>query len=393
MTRPYSHVEICRCNRTSRLFIAMLLLISITLFTQASADSPKQTGLARIAGDNVRLREEPVSGKVIAYLPNGGCVYVYDQTDDAEGYTWYHVNAFHHERNMQGWIRSDLLILPNTLFCDLIDVGIAEKHIIALKSDGSVIAGGSLFSDVCSVEGLYNAVNVDAGWYTSFVFFEDGTYWAKGRSVLRNGEGDFRDLATASVLNDTWAAIRKDGSYFTPDRYDAYNNLDHIYDASHLENVKQIAGGFNFMVCLTEDGKAHVFGLFKDQHEDVESWENIVKISANQHVVGLKADGTVVASGENLYGECDVSEWTDIKEIAAGEYFTIGIRKDGTAIATGSNASNACNVGDFADIIQIEADRFYCVGRTSHGTLMFAGDMRFLDQSPLGVQIVMSSGE
>ena len=31
------------------------------------------------------------------------------------------------------------------------------------------------------------------------------------------------------------------------------------------------------------------------------------------HTVGLKADGTVVAVGDNGKGQCDVSGWTDIK--------------------------------------------------------------------------------
>lgn len=32
-----------------------------------------------------------------------------------------------------------------------------------------------------------------------------------------------------------------------------------------------------------------------------------------RHTVGLKSDGTVVAMGDNDYGQCDVNGWTDIK--------------------------------------------------------------------------------
>lgn len=31
------------------------------------------------------------------------------------------------------------------------------------------------------------------------------------------------------------------------------------------------------------------------------------------NTVGLKSDGTVVAAGDNKYGRCDVSNWTNIK--------------------------------------------------------------------------------
>ena len=44
-----------------------------------------------------------------------------------------------------------------------------------------------------------------------------------------------------------------------------------------------------------------------------ERLEDIVSIvTAGNYTVGLKADGTVVATGWNEYGQCDVSGWTDI---------------------------------------------------------------------------------
>ena len=35
--------------------------------------------------------------------------------------------------------------------------------------------------------------------------------------------------------------------------------------------------------------------------------------TGGNHTVGLKSDGTVVAVGNNFYGQCNVSGWTDIK--------------------------------------------------------------------------------
>jgi alpha-tubulin suppressor-like RCC1 family protein len=36
------------------------------------------------------------------------------------------------------------------------------------------------------------------------------------------------------------------------------------------------------------------------------------------HTVGLKSDGTMVAMGDNTYGQCNVGSWTGIIQVAAG---------------------------------------------------------------------------
>ena len=47
---------------------------------------------------------------------------------------------------------------------------------------------------------------------------------------------------------------------------------------------------------------------------NVSDWRNIVAIdAAADHVIGLMDDGTVIAYGSNRYGQCNVSEWKDIK--------------------------------------------------------------------------------
>jgi alpha-tubulin suppressor-like RCC1 family protein len=54
-------------------------------------------------------------------------------------------------------------------------------------------------------------------------------------------------------------------------------------------------------------------------------------------MVGLKADGTAVAVGDmnHLWGQCSVSDWTDIVQVAAGLFHTLGLKADGTVVAAG----------------------------------------------------------
>lgn len=66
-----------------------------------------------------------------------------------------------------------------------------------------------------------------------------------------------------------------------------------------------------------------------------EPLNRLMRSARDDHTVGLKADGTVVAVGNNLEGECEVSEWNDIVAIYAGSSYTIGLKSDGTVIDTG----------------------------------------------------------
>lgn len=73
-------------------------------------------------------------------------------------------------------------------------------------------------------------------------------------------------------------------------------------------------------------------------------------ISVYYHTVGLKSDGTVVAVGDNKYGQCDVSEWTDIVAVAAGWSHTVGLKSDGTVVAVGDNDDGQYDVSGWKDI-------------------------------------------
>ena len=87
---------------------------------------------------------------------------------------------------------------------------------------------------------------------------------------------------------------------------------------------------------------------------DVSAWTDIVAISAGgSHIVGLRADGTVVAAGFNESSACKVSDWTGIVAVSAGDGYTLGLRADGTVITTkytGEYNYGQCDVTGWKDI-------------------------------------------
>jgi alpha-tubulin suppressor-like RCC1 family protein len=107
---------------------------------------------------------------------------------------------------------------------------------------------------------------------------------------------------------------------------------------------------------------------------DVSNWTDIVEIAAGiGHTVGLQADHTVIAVGDNSYGQCDVGNWTDIIQVAAGYGHTVGRKADGTVVAVGESAWGQCNVSGWTDITQVAAGSYHTVGRKSDGTVVAAG--------------------
>ena len=106
--------------------------------------------------------------------------------------------------------------------------------------------------------------------------------------------------------------------------------------------------------------------------------------AGDQYTVGLKADGTVVAVGSSRYGQCDVSDWTNIVAIETAETHTVGLKSNGTVVATGSNREHQCDVSDWRDIVAISAGLAHTVGVKSDGTVVAIG-RNYEDECDVGM--------
>ena len=106
-------------------------------------------------------------------------------------------------------------------------------------------------------------------------------------------------------------------------------------------------------------------------------WDTFARrdtIAAGIHYsVGLRTDGTVVATGRNDFGQCNVSGWDGIIAVSSGGHYTLGLKSDGTVVATGNNESGSCDVAGWRDIVAIYAGDGCSVGIRIDGTLLVAG--------------------
>ncbi len=152
-----------------------------------------------------------------------------------------------------------------------------------------------------------------------------------------------------------------------------YKDSQHLM-CDILKNRGIISVGCEHTVGLKSDGTVVAVGSNVYGFCDVENWTDIMSISAGDyHTVGLKSDGTVVAVGSSSFGRCNIEEWTDIVSISAGSYHTVGLKSDGTVVVADSNLYGQCNVESWKNIVSISAGDYHTVGLKSDGTVVAAG--------------------
>ena len=190
--------------------------------------------------------------------------------------------------------------------------------------------------------------------------------------------GNYKDAKTQSVtliktLSGSIAAswecvmgVERDGTVVVAESKGEKGNV------SGWKDIVAVATGYYHSIGLKEDGTVVATGGNEYGACNVSRWTDIVAISAGgTYSVGLKADGTVVTAGWN-YG--NVSQWADIIAVAAGSEHMLGLKADGTVLASGNNEYGQCDVSDWTDIVAVAAGYYYSIGLKSDGTVVTTGD-------------------
>jgi len=150
-----------------------------------------------------------------------------------------------------------------------------------------------------------------------------------------------------------------------------------INDLDRFRNVTSIAIGSSHLVALRSDGTVIASGWASDGQDDVSGWTDVVSVYAGRNwSVGLRSDGTVVATGRNDNSQTEVSTWMDVVSIVIGDNYTLGITSEGTVLGVGSTwwpSHNPINLADFRGSIQIVGNSNNLVGLRPDGTVFAQG--------------------
>ena len=117
-------------------------------------------------------------------------------------------------------------------------------------------------------------------------------------------------------------------------------------------------------ICNGESGKKREIESYRKSHylNDIGRFISATSHRARglRHDMNLMPDGKVVVRGENRFGECEVWNWTDIRQVSCGNWHSVGLRGDGTVVACGSNYNGQCDVGNLGKkAIAISCGRYH----------------------------------
>jgi alpha-tubulin suppressor-like RCC1 family protein len=237
---------------------------------------------------------------------------------------------------------------------DVKAIAVGSSHNVALKNDGTVWAWGlntsgqlgdsstTNRSTAVQIKNLTNVIAVAAGSSHTVALKEDGTVWTCGF----NNNGQLGDGTVA--------------------------NKSTIVQAINVEGIEAISAGCYHTVALKKGGTVWAWG--SNQYGQLGDATNLNKSTAVQavvegsanitdvkavttgyyHTIALKNDGTVWAWGYNTNGQLGdgttssrnyaaqvtlegYSEFTNVKEVAAGDNHNIVLKNDGTVWAWGNN--------------------------------------------------------
>lgn len=217
---------------------------------------------------------------------------------------------------------------------DIISVGTTASpeagHTVGLKKNGTVVSVGANQHNQGDTSDWTGIIAIYVGYLNTWGLKSDGTVLYTGVSN-RVSQDAIQELSTWRdiVAISGWVGLKSDGTVVTT--YDKVKSL-------------------------------------------VQDWSDIIAISANgTHVVGLKANGTVVETNPNDDSKCNVSQWTNITSVAAGNGFTIGLKSDGTVVSTGLCNNVPLDVSGWSNIVAISAYSTYAIGVKYDGSVMFVG--------------------
>ncbi len=156
-----------------------------------------------------------------------------------------------------------------------------------------------------------------------------------------------------------------------------------------LKDVIQIVAGYGFSLALTNQGRvvgwpeSHVGPLAYRQGLIIKSYfcnlqelKDVIQIAAGRwHFLVLLSNGTVIAWGDNQYGQCNVpSTLRDVVYISAGMQISVAVTRDSQVVEWGKYGSFTYDIPDIVQVIPNQDDGRGILALTKEGKVFVLYD-------------------
>lgn len=173
------------------------------------------------------------------------------------------------------------------------------------------------------------------------------------------------------LLNRSGYGLKTDGTIFLN------NPAGELAALTGWNDISAVYPGKNFTVGLKNDGTVVATGRSNFWQKPLHEFSGIKAASVGEeHILLLSENGTVTGLGRNKEGQCDTSEWRNIKKAKCGFFHSVGLRENGTVVACGWNDCGQCNVSDWTGIVEIQVGREHTFGFRADGSVLVAGNNR-----------------
>ncbi len=266
---------------------------------------------------------------------------------------------------------------------NLVAVAAGDHHIVAVRTDGQVLAwGGQILNATKVPADATNAVSVTAGSTHCLALLEDGTtrFWG---NIFTTGVTSAPPVVQQDILAlglgpgaQHIVALRPDGA--PVECGNSGHNLTNV--PAGATNLFAVAAASYASVAVRADGTVVTWG---DNLPPPRNATNVAAVATGfYHALVLRTNGTLVAWGDNSYGQLNIpSQATNIVAIACGGYHCLALRGDGKLFAWGQNIYGQSTVpAGLSNIVGIA-----CL---SWGSIALTAD----DAPPLAGRVLVNPG-
>ena len=156
-------------------------------------------------------------------------------------------------------------------------------------------------------------------------------------------------------------------------------SLQTSFEPNDPLRVVTLAAGGSHMLALRANGTVVAWGNNTSGQTTIPvGLSGVVHIAAGQsHSVALLNTGRVIAWGDNSFGQLNVPNMENVVNISAGGYHTIALRSNGSVVGWGRNSDGQTNFPLTFNVVDIAANLYNSVLLSSDGVVTVYGNAQY----------------